>query len=113
VRFAVANQDGTVLDFDDSRIGDGDFEDVGSKVFQACFARTHRLGVDVPVDLPDLGGDLVKETSFLDLISELGFKDNGESLDGEIVIDPGGMPEAIGGREGSAGDDVVDMGVIL
>ena len=113
VRFAVANEDGAVLDFQDSRIGDGHSEDVGGKVFEACFAGTDGLGIDVPVDLPDFRGDLIEETGLLHFIAELGFEDFGESSDGEIEIDPGGVPEAIGGGEGAAGDDVMDMGVIL
>jgi hypothetical protein len=113
VRFAIANQDGTVLDFDDSGIGDGDSEDIGGEVFEGCFARAYGLRVDVPIDLPDLRGDLIEETGFFHLISELGFEDDGERCDGEIEIDPGRVPEAIGGREGAAGDDVMDMGVIL
>ena len=71
------------------------------------------MGIDVPVDLPDLGGDLIEETGVFHFIAELGFEDDGESLDGEIEIDPGGVPEAIGGGEGAAGDDVMDMGVKL
>ena len=49
----------------------------------------------------------------LHFIAELGFEDLGKSSDGEIEIDPGGVPEAIGGGEGAAGDDVMDMGMIL
>ena len=113
VRFAIANEDGPVLDLDDTRIGDGDSEDVGGKVFEACFAGADGLGIDVPVDLPDLRGDLIEETGFFHCIAELGLEDYGESSDGEIEIDPGGVPEAIGGGEGAAGDDVMDMGVIL
>ena len=88
MRFAVANEDGTVLDFPDARVGDGYFEDVGGEVFEACFAGTYGLGVDVPVDLPDLRGDFIEETGFFHFISELGFEDDGESLDGEIEVDP-------------------------
>ena len=87
MRFAVANEDGAVLDFQNSRVGDGDFEDVGGEVFEACFAGTHGLGVDVPVELPELGRDLIEETSLLHFIAELGFEDDGESSDGEIEID--------------------------
>jgi len=47
------------------------------------------------------------------LITELGFEDDGESFDGEIEIDSGGIPAAIGSGESAAGDDVMDMGVIL
>jgi hypothetical protein len=113
VRFAVANEDGAAFDFDDSRIGDGYPEDVRGEVFEACFTGTHGLGVDVPVELPDLGRDLIEETGLLHFIAELGFEDDGESSDGEIKIGPGGVPEAIGGGEGASGDDVMEMGVIL
>jgi hypothetical protein len=34
MRFSVANEDRAVLDFQDSRIGDGHSEDVGGKVFE-------------------------------------------------------------------------------
>jgi len=88
MRFPVANEDSTVLDFQNSRIGDGDFEDVGGEVFEACFAGTHGLGVDVPVDLPDLGRDLIEETGLFHFIAKLRFEDLGESSDGEIEIDP-------------------------
>jgi hypothetical protein len=71
------------------------------------------LGVDVPVDLPKVRGDLLEKASLSYFIAELGFKDDGEGSDGEIEVDPGGVPEAIGGGEGAAGDDVVDVGVIL
>ena len=58
VRLAIANEHGAVLDFNDARVGDGDFEDVGSQVFEASFAGGYRLRVDVPVDLPDFGRNL-------------------------------------------------------
>ena len=113
VGFAVADEDGTVLDFPDARVGDGDFEDVRGKVFQACFAGTDGLGVDVPVDLPDFRRDLIEEASFFHGIAEFGFEDYGESFHGEIEVDSGGVPEAVGGGESAAGDDVMDVGVIL
>jgi len=71
------------------------------------------LGINVPVDLPDFLGDLIEETDLLHFISELGFEDDGESSDGEIEVDPGGVPEAIGGGEGAAGNNVMEMGVIF
>jgi len=113
VRFAIANEDSAVLDLEDTRIRDGDSEDVGGEVFEACFTGTDGLGVDVPFNLLDLRGDLIEEAGFFHSIAKLGFEDDGESSDGEIEIDPGGVPEAIGGGEGAAGDDVMDMGVIL
>ncbi len=56
MRFAIANENGTVLDFQDSRMGDGNSEDVGGKVFEACLAGTYGLGIDIAVDLPDSRG---------------------------------------------------------
>jgi hypothetical protein len=96
MRLAIANQDGTVLDFQDSRIGDGNSEDIGGKVFEACLAGTYGLGIDIPIDLPDLRGDLIEEPGIFHRVTELGFEDFGEGLDGEVKIDPGGVPEAIG-----------------
>ncbi len=71
------------------------------------------MGVDVPIDLPDFLGDLIQESGFFHCIAELGFEDGGERSDGEIEIDSGGVPETIGGGEGAAWDDVVDVGVVL
>ena len=113
VRFAIANENRPVLDLQDTRIGDSHSEDVRGKVLQACFAGAYGLGIDIPVDLPDIGRDLIEEAGFFHSIAKLGLEDLRESPDGEIKIDPGGVPEAIGGGEGAAGDDVMDMGVKL
>ena len=113
VRFAIANENRPVLDLQDTRIGDSHSEDVRGKVLQACFAGAYGLGIDIPVDLPDIGRDLIEETGLLHFIAELGFKNYGESSDGEIEIEPGGVPEAISGGEGASGDDVMEMGVKL
>ena len=96
VRLAIANEDGAVLDFDDARVGDSDFKDVGGKVLEASFARRYRLAVDVPVDVPDFRGDLIEAAGLFDLIAELDSKDFGESFDGEKKVGSGGMPRAIG-----------------
>jgi hypothetical protein len=87
VRFAIANEDGAVLDFNDARIRDSDSEDVGGEVFEGCFAGAYGLGMDVPVDLPDFRGDLIKETGFFHSIAELGFEDLRKGFNGEIEID--------------------------
>jgi len=113
VRFAVANGDGAAFHLDDSRIGDGYSEDIGGKVFEGCFAGTYGLGIDIPIGLPEFRGDLIEEAGLFHGIAELGFEDFGESSDREIEIDSGGVPEVIVGGEGAAGDDVMDMGVIL
>ena len=96
VRFFIADEDGAILDCEDAAIGDGDFEDVGGKVFEACLRGRDGLGVDVPVDVPDLRGDLIEEAGVDHFIAELGSKDFGEGLDGQIEVGSGGMPAAIG-----------------
>ena len=96
VGFAITNEHGAVLDFNDARVGDGDFEDVGGQVFEASFAGGHRLAVDVPVDVPDFIGDLTQQVGEFDQIAELGREDFRERFDGEKEIDFGRMPRAIG-----------------
>ena len=88
VRFAIANENRPVLDLQDTRIGDSHSEDVRGKLLQACFAGAYGLGIDIPVDLPDIGRDLIEETGLLHFIAKLRFEDDGESSDGEIEIDP-------------------------
>jgi len=113
VRLAIANQHGTVVDADDARVGDRDFEDVGSEVFEASFAGGDRLAVDVPGDLPDIVGNLIQQFCLLHQIAELGTKDDREGFDRQEEIDSGGMPGAIGRADGTAGNDVVNVGMIL
>ena len=96
MRFAIANEYGAILDVDDARVGDGDFEDVGGQVFEASFAGGYRLAVDVPVDVPDIGRDLIEKLGLFHQIAELGPEDFRERLDGEKEIDFGGTPRAIG-----------------
>ena len=96
MRLTVANQHGAVLDANDARVGDGDFEDVGSEIFQSRLAGGDRLGVDVSVDCPDIGWDLIEELCLFHQIAKLGAKYFGERFDGEEEIDLGGMPRAIG-----------------
>jgi hypothetical protein len=54
VGLAVANEHGAILDGSDTRVGDGDFEDVGGEIFETSIAGGDGLGVDVPVDVPDI-----------------------------------------------------------
>ena len=96
VRLAIANENRAILDIDDARVGDGDFKDVGSQVFEASLAGGYRLRIDVPVDVPDFLRDLIEELGVFDQIAELGPKDFRESFDGEKEIHFGRMPRAIG-----------------
>ena len=51
------------------------------------------MAVDVPVDCPDIGCDLIEELGLLDQIAEFGAKDFGEGFDGEEEIDLAGCQE--------------------
>jgi len=95
VRFAIANKDSAVFDFQDARVGEGHFEDVGGEVFEASLRGRDGLGVDVPVDVPDFRRDLIEEAGFYHFIAELGSKDFAESLDRQIEVGSGRMPQAI------------------
>lgn len=96
VRLAITNEHGTISNTDDARVGDGDFENVGGEILESGLAGAHRLAVDVPVDVPDWGRNLLKQFGLFHQIAELGSKDFGESFDGEKEIDSGRMPGAIG-----------------
>jgi len=95
VRLAIANEHRTILEVDDARVGDRDFEDVGSEVFEASFAGGYRLAVDVPGDLPDIVGNLIQQFCLLHQIVELGAKDDRERFDRQKEIDSGRMPRTI------------------
>jgi len=58
MRFFIAEGHGTVLDFEDAAIGDGHFEDIGSKISETMLAGSDGLAVDVPVDVPEFGWDV-------------------------------------------------------
>ena len=96
MRFAIANEHRAILDVDDARVGDRDFENVRGQVFEARFAGGYRLGVDVPVDVPDIGWDLIEELGLFHQIAERGSEDFRESMHWEKEIDSGRMPGAIG-----------------
>ena len=113
VGLAIANQHGAVLDAEDARVGDGDFENVGSQIFESGITGGDRLAVDIPGNLPDIGWDSIQEFCLLHQIAELGFEDFGESFDGEKEIDSGGMPRAIGRTKRATANDVVNMGMVL
>ena len=113
VGLSIANQHGAVLDADDARVGDGDFEDVGSQIFESSLTGGERLSIDVPVDVPHVGGDLIEQMGLFHQIAELGSEDFRESMNGEKEIDFGGMPGAIGRTKGATANDVVNMGMVL
>jgi hypothetical protein len=60
VGLAITNEHGAVVDINDPGIGDGDFEDVGGEILERGLTGADRLAVDVPVDVPDFGRDLIE-----------------------------------------------------
>ena len=71
------------------------------------------MAVHIPGDLPDSRWDLIEQFCLLHKITELGAEDDRESLERHKEIGSGGMPGAIGGTNGAARNDVVDVGMIL
>ena len=59
--FAVGERDGTVLEADDTAVGDGDFEDIRSEVLQGGGAVWGGLTMHIPGGVPDLWGDLFSQ----------------------------------------------------
>jgi hypothetical protein len=113
VRFAVANEDRTVLDFQDAGVGEGDFEDVRGEVLQRSMTGRNGLGIDIPIDLPDLRWDLLEQAGSFHFIAELSFENLGESFNREIEVGSGGKPAALGRGKSAAWDDIMDVRMIL
>jgi len=76
VRLAIVNQHRAVMEAEDARVGDGDFENIGSEIFESGLAGANRLAVDVPGDLPERGGNLIQQFGLFHQIAELGSEDD-------------------------------------
>jgi len=113
VGLLVAEEYGIVFHLQDSAVGDGDAEDIGGEVLDRVRAVSHGLGVDDPGHVPKLGADLAQEPCLFHLIPELDSEEDGEGFDREEEVEVGGMPGVVLGRDGSPGDDIVDVGMIV
>jgi len=113
VWFFVAEKHGTVFHFDDAAVGDGHFEDIGSKVSEAVLAGSNRLAVDVPIGLPYFGCNGGGESSLVHLMAKFSSKDFGQSFDGYEEVDARGLPLEVMSGDGSTRNDVVNVGVIV
>jgi len=109
----ILEGDGTVFDLDDAAIGNGDLEDIGREVLEGSVAFPDGLGVDIPVEGPDLRVDSIEESSSFHGVTELGSVDGGEGLDGDIKVLGGRKPAGAVVAQAAARDDVVDVGVVL
>jgi len=109
----IAERHPAVLHFDDTAVGDGHAEDIRGEVFNTRLRIPDRLTVDVPVLLPCFGRDMLQESGLPHPVAELGAKDGRKSQDRQIEGRIRRMPATIPGRKRSAGNDVVDMGMVL
>ena len=110
---AILEVDAAIFDAEDAFVGNGDFEDVGSKIPQGGLPVAHGLTVDDPVEIPYLGIDGLEELSVLHGVAEFGLVDFGESLNGEIEVGSRGKPLGAIGGESTADDEIMDMGMVL
>ena len=69
--FFIPDEHNPILNFNNAMVGDGHFENIGCKIFDTAFAGTDGLTVDIPVNLPDIGGYLRQKPCFFHLVAEL------------------------------------------
>jgi len=74
---AEAEDDLAVFNAFDAAVGDGDAEDVSTKVIQDFFTRAGVLAVHHPRLVPDLRWSLVEQPRFFESGTHLGGKDDG------------------------------------
>lgn len=82
--FAVRERDDTVLERDDTAVGDGHFADIRGKGLQGRGAVRVGLAVHVPGGVPDLWGDLFAKPRGVHLFFEDGAVDRRQGLDRHI-----------------------------
>ena len=70
--FSVFKGHFTVFDQDDAIIAYGCLENIAGQIFYCVFSISHGLNVDVPVDTPDLGWNLIKKAFADHDVPELG-----------------------------------------
>ena len=68
--FPVREGDGTVREAHETVVGDGDLEDIRGEVGEGGVAVVVGLTVDIPGDGPDLGGDVLQQSSLAHLFFE-------------------------------------------
>ena len=111
--FPVPEEDLAVSHLNDSVVGYGHPEDVGRQVFDARLAVAHRLGVNVPGLEPNLLGDCIAKPRLLHPLAKLGAEYGGEGLDRQEEVLAAAPPAAVCRGDRSAGDHVMDVGMVL
>lgn len=113
MRFFVTEGDSSFLGRDDAMIGDRHLKHIRGEVVQCRLGGPDALTVDVPVDLPDLWRDELKEARGFHTVTELRAEDCRERLDWQKKAEARGMPLLMVDRERPAWHDIVDMGMVV
>ena len=111
--FTIGEGDGAVLEGDDAAIGDGDPEDRGGEGREGGGPVRVGLTLDIPVGVPDLWVDAVKESGFGHLLFEDGSVDGREGFHGDKEGVSGRSPLGVVHGEATTWDHGVDVGVVL
>jgi hypothetical protein len=88
----VSESDLSIIQLEDTSIGERHTEDVGRKIFERPQSIAHRLAVNDPILRPDLLGDLVEPFCIPQCIPELGPKEDGQGFHREKERFPAGNP---------------------
>ena len=110
---AVGEGDRVVVAGDDAVITDADSEHVGRQILQRHAAVPHGLGVDDPGSFPDGWIDFLEEPGLAEFVAELRPEQDRQGLHGQEERRSGRDPGVAIGADGSAGHDVVDVGVVV
>jgi hypothetical protein len=84
--------DGAVLQVHDTAVGDSAPEDIRGKVLEGRVSVVIGLPGHVPGAGPDLGGDVLRQSSSAHLLFPKGPRDGGERFDGDQEVGSGGPP---------------------
>jgi hypothetical protein len=97
------------LQRDDTAVGDSDAEDSGGTGGAGRVAGVMGLPVDVPGAGPDLGGDVLQQSSLAHVCLEECAGDGGEGFDRDTEVGTGGAPGRAGLGEAAAGHNVMEV----
>jgi hypothetical protein len=111
--FTIGGGDATRLERDEAAIGESDPEDIGGEVLERCGPIWIGLAVAVPRNRPGLWVDVLQPSSLGHVCFEESAVDGGEGVDGDKEVGSGRQPTTSVLRQSTAGDNVVDVGVVL
>jgi hypothetical protein len=112
-RLAGGDGDGAVGERDEASGGDGDPTDRGGEVCEGRVAMGIGLRGDVPGDGPDLGVDVLQQSSVAHGFFAKSAGDGREGFHGDKKVGSGGSPGRAVLRQSTARDNGVDVGVVL